>query len=301
MQTLKQLRTVLSAAGLRPSSRLGQNFLIDGNIMDRMLAMAELSGTETVLEVGPATGSLTEELLNRAARVVAVEIDRGLFAQLERRFRGRDNLTLILADALAGKHAICPQVAAALGRQCVLVANLPYNIATPLLIQCLVDSWRSGKAVGGPLCRYDRMTFTIQQEVADRLAAAPGGGRAYGRVSVLVSLLGRVTLGPVVPATAFWPRPKVSSRMVRIDFDAGSVERVADIDGLCTLLGAAFGHRRKQIGGLARAKDAAFSPAAVSAALDAARLSPTLRPEQIPPEKFETLARELARLADPPA
>lgn len=299
MQTLTEIREILTTAGLSPLRRLGQNFMVDKNLMAKLLETAALTNDQTVLEVGAGTGSLTEELIAVARRVVAVEIDRGLCRYLSDAFGGRENLKLICGDVLAGKHAISPEVLAAIGGQGVLVANLPYSIVTPLIAQCLIGSWRSchGQA-GAQSCRFDRMTFTVQNELAERLAAAPGGG-AYGPVSVLVALLGKIVPGPAVPASAFWPRPKVASRIMRIDFDDQAAMQVADIDVLTALLALAFGQRRKQIGSIVRRKDAAFPAEAISAALGAVEVDTALRPEQIDPETFAAIAARLAETCRP--
>jgi len=297
MQTLSEIRRLLKRAGLRPQKRFGQNFLIDRNLMAQMVELAGLTGAETVLEVGPATGSLTEELLSRSARVVAVELDRGLFGLLRDRFAGQEKLLLLQADVLASKHRLNPDVLSAVGDGAVhMVANLPYSVATPVVGECLLASWRWGRRGYDPqagACRFERMTSTVQQEVADRMAAAAGGGD-YGPVSVLVSLLGRVQLGSAVPASAFWPRPKVASRVLRIDFDPAAAEHLADAAVLVEVLRLTFGQRRKQIGSAIRRKDAPFGAAAFRSALDAAGIDPTLRAEAVPPERFLALANALA-------
>lgn len=157
-----------------PQRQFGQCFLIDLNLMAKVLELADLKGDETVLEVGPGTGSLTEELLSRAKRVVTVEIDRGLCQLLRENFADRPNFTLICGDVLAGKHAISPEVIAALGEGSVnLISNLPYNVATPLIAECLVSTWR--RVVGGDslTCRFERLTFTVQREVADPAGCLP--------------------------------------------------------------------------------------------------------------------------------
>jgi 16S rRNA (adenine1518-N6/adenine1519-N6)-dimethyltransferase len=293
MQTLTEIKAILASAGRRPGKGLGQNFLVDGNIMRKLLDLADVAAGATVLEVGPGTGSLTEELLDRGASVVAVELDRGLFELLRRRFGDREGLRLIRADALAGKHAIAPGVVAALGPEAQLVANLPYSIATPLVAQCLIDSWRSAVCDDGARCAFDRLTFTVQKEVADRISAGPGG-KAYGPVSVLASVLGTITRGTVVPASAFWPRPKVASAILRIDFDEARAARLDSVDALGQLLSAAFGQRRKQIGRLTRDKNAPFRPGAFADAMARAGVAPTLRPEQVPPDAFRLMANALA-------
>jgi len=295
LQTLTEIRQVLEEAGWTPRKALGQNFLIDKNLMAKVLALADPRPDRCVLEVGPGTGSLTEGLLAMGCRVVAVEIDRRLCEALTRRLAGQANLVLVCGDALAGKHAISPRVLAALGGQADMVANLPYSIATPLVADCLTSSWRS--AVGGPAqgaCRFDRLTFTVQREVAERLTAPPGGGQ-YGAISVLVALLGEVTPGPVLPATAFWPAPKVSSRTLRIDFSHQAAQAVKDLAVLSDVLHLAFGQRRKQIGSCFRRKTPGYTCDALLGALEATGVPPTLRAEQIPPPAFAAIANTLCR------
>ncbi|HUU58449.1 MAG TPA: 16S rRNA (adenine(1518)-N(6)/adenine(1519)-N(6))-dimethyltransferase RsmA [Phycisphaerae bacterium] len=290
LQTMREIRQMLGAEGLAPHKRFGQNFLVDLNLMRKLLELADLEGSETVLEVGAGTGSLTEELLDRARSVVAVEIDRGLHALLERRLAGRENLTLICGDVLAGKHEISPAALSALPAAAHLVANLPYAIATPLLSECLLCSWRAAMgASGGPAVRFERMTFTVQREVADRLSARPGS-KDYGPASVIVALLGRCVPGPMLPGPAFWPRPKVNSRMMRIDFDPTAAAELRSASALTAVLALGFGHRRKQIGWVLRDRRAPVDPQAFRAGLDRAGIAPTARAEQIAPEQLRELA-----------
>lgn len=293
MQTLEEIRELLDAAGLSPHRRFGQNFLFDHNLMRKVVELAELTGDETVLEVGPGTGSLTEELLGPADRVVAVEIDRGLCRLLRRRFAGEAKLALLCRDVLSGKHSLAPEVVEALGGRAVLAANLPYSIATPLVATCLADSWRADVGGESGVCRFDRLTFTVQEEVAERLTAG-AGSKAYGPVSVLVSLLGRVRLGPRIPPDAFWPKPQVYSRIVRMDFDAECARSVADINVLRRAVAMAFNQRRKQIRSVAKRKNAAFDENAFAEAVGEAGVDPAARAEEIPPESFATLANHLA-------
>ncbi|MGC9454278.1 MAG: 16S rRNA (adenine(1518)-N(6)/adenine(1519)-N(6))-dimethyltransferase RsmA [Phycisphaerae bacterium] len=292
MQTLSEIRRLLKSAGVRPSRHRGQCFLVDKNLMGKLLETAEPDGEETVLEVGPGTGSLTEELLQRAGRVVAVELDRGLADLLRRRFSGAENLLVIHRDVLEGKHAISPEVLDALGGRASLVSNLPYGIATPLIAELLRCSWRS---VGGSRedCLLERMTFTVQKEVADRLSAGPGGGD-YGPVSVLVRLLGEVRPGRLVPATAFWPRPEVDGQIVRIDFRSDKAREVTDIDVLGDVLHACFSHRRKQLSSLLRQRLARPDPQQLRRAVEQAGLDTTLRAAEITPEQYRAIGNALA-------
>ncbi len=293
MQTLGQIRGLLAELQLRPQKRFGQNFLYDQNLMAKLLELAELTGRETVLEVGPGTGSLTEELLRHAGRVVCVEIDRGLYGLISGRFGDNSRITLIHGDILAGKHEISPQVLDALGKSADMVANLPYNIATPLIINCLISSWLSSHGHEEKTCRFGRLTFTVQREVADRFAAAPNSD-AYGPVSVIIALLGRLTAGAIVPPTAFWPPPKVSSRIVRIDYDAEKAEKVADVRRLQQVLTIAFAHRRKQLGSSGRTQDPTLPDGLFAASLEGAGIDPSRRAENIPPEDYLLLANEIA-------
>ncbi len=301
MQTLKEIQALLDQAGARPQKRLAQSFLIDLNLMGKLLEIAELRGNETILEVGAGTGSLTEELLRAtpAGRVIAVEIDRGLARLLRNRFAEqlsiRSNLTLIEGDVLGGKNRISPVVLTAAGPRANLVANLPYSIATPMVAECMLESWRSLRGEG---VRFDRLTFTVQHEVAERFAAAPGrrAGRAYGQVSVILGLLGRVKLGPVIPPTAFWPQPKVSSRIVRVDFDAHTAGQLHDVVILRAVLNMVFTQRRKHISSTARARGAVFGPRVFSDALEKAGVNPTARAGELPPEAYRDLANVLCDL-----
>ncbi len=293
MQTQTEIREMLSAAGLTPHRQFGQNFLIDQNLMARLLETAELPAGQTVLEVGPGTGSLTEELLERAAKVVGVEIDRGLAELLRKRLGERKNFELIVGDVLAGKHALNPAVTQALGPAAHMVANLPYNIATPLVAECLIDSWRAGRARRQGSCLFERLTFTVQRELAVRLLAPPGR-RDYGPVSVLVALLGRITRGPTIPANAFWPRPKVTGRIIRIDFDAEASSKVRSIEALTGVVALAFMHRRKQMGSILRRTDAVYSADELGEALGIAGIDTKMRPEQVSPGQFLAMANVLA-------
>ena len=333
MQTLTEIRAILESAGLAPQKAFGQNFLIDLNLLAKLVELAGLTGSQTVLEVGPGTGSLSEELLERCGKLVCVEIDRGLGNVLADRFAWANNFRLIRGDVLAGKHELSREVIEAIAPEAHLVSNLPYNIATPLLAQCLIESWRTLRhdaalqsvaldvlhkhagetpapqsaqtpapqaaaetpAPQQTLCRFARMTFTVQRELADRLLAGPGG-ETYGPVSILVSLLGKSQAGPIVPASAFWPRPNVASRMMRIDLDVARSVEVLDIDILTALLSAAFAQRRKQIGSLLRRKDAAFAPDALAAAMAEAAIDQAQRPEQIATDQYRQMANALKQM-----
>lgn len=279
-QTLTEIRRLLAEAGLAPQHRLGQHFLIDLNLMRKLVEAAELVPEDTVLEVGAGTGSLTELLLEAGVRVVAVEVDRGLQGVLRARLGRHPRLTLVQADALGGKHRVNALVLRVLREQaprpggaCKLVANLPYQIATPLLLDLLR---------GEPACA--RLVCTIQKEVGERLAARPRT-EAYGVVSVVVQTLAQVRPLAIVPPAAFWPRPKVESVMVEIrPRPPGEVE-VADIAGFVALVQRGFQQRRKMLRRLFREWPAAETEAVFARA----GLSPDCRAEELSPAQWRRL------------
>lgn len=285
-QTLREIQALLAAEGLAPHKRFGQNFLIDGNLLRKLATAAEPDATCTVLEIGPGTGALTGELVQRAGRVIAVEIDAGLVRVLERQFAGAANVVLIHADALASKHAIEPRVLEAIADACKalggsfrVAANLPYNVGTPLMMElALLDH------------PPDRMCVTIQREVADRIAAEPGDDE-YGPLSIVLRTAYDVHRIARVPPQAFWPAPNVESTMLRLDRLSGDDAAPVSLRRLADVVRAGFSHRRKT---LRHNIDALRDENVIG------RLPPALadlaakRPEQVHPEVWRQLAVVLA-------
>ncbi|MEO1237329.1 MAG: 16S rRNA (adenine(1518)-N(6)/adenine(1519)-N(6))-dimethyltransferase RsmA [Planctomycetota bacterium] len=276
-QTLTEIKQLLAAHGLRPKHKFGQNFLHDGNHMRRILDAADLSAGDVVLEVGPGTGALTERLLDAGARVVAVEVDGDLEPVLRQRL-GKEaeagRFTLIVDDVLAGKHEVNPAVLAAVAEQAAgrgfkLIANLPYNVASPLLANLVVDQMSMSDAV-----------VMIQKEVADRLSAAPGS-KAYGPLGVLIEALCEVRPVGVLPPSCFWPAPKVASAVVHLRRRTRPM--TDDPAALSAVLHELFTKRRKQLGAIL-GRDAELPPG----------VSPTARPETLTVEQLVALA-ELRR------
>mgnify|MGYP000955809905 CR=1 FL=1 len=287
IDTLPPLREVIAAHGLQARKQLGQNFLLDLNLTARIARTAgPLEGT-TIIEVGPGPGGLTRALLAAGARqVVAIERDERTLpalAQIAEAYPGR--LEVLAADALDVDYA------ALADGPTRIVANLPYNIATPLVAQCLLDTWSAMHGESG-LCRFSRLTFTVQLEVAQRMAAGPGD-EEYGPISVLAGLLGRMTVGPVIPATAFWPQPKVNSRILRIDFDEQAADRIKNAADLAQIIFLAFNQRRKQIGPILQRRLEGATGADVEAALKLAGVEPQQRAQSIKPEQFMLIANSL--------
>lgn len=221
VQTQREIRALLDAGGLRPRKRFGQHFLIDGNLMRRLVRAAEPGPEDVVLEVGGGTGGLTDLLIGRVAHVVCVEVDTHLHALLADRFRDAirsHQLTLLHGDVLDSKHRISSEVLKAVktswerrpprktfGGMVKLVANLPYRVVTPLVMNLLVDE---------PVVR--RLVFTVQAEVGERLTAQPGS-KAYGPLSILAQGLCRIKIIARVSARSFWPRPAIDSLMLQMD------------------------------------------------------------------------------------
>lgn len=230
------LRGRLSALGFHPSRRLGQNFLIDDNMV---LAIARDAGVEPgarVLEVGVGLGVLTRALLDLGAEVVAVEIDGRLATLARERLGDEPRLTLIQADALDGKHRLAGEVDRALGdRPWQLVANLPYSISAPLLV---VLARRAVPPAS--------MTVLVQKEVAARIAARPGTSD-WGPLSIRLQLDYRAERLRDVGATLFWPRPKVESSVVRLVRRPDPLP-VAEREALDDLVHALFTRRRQALG-----------------------------------------------------
>ncbi|MBL9098715.1 MAG: 16S rRNA (adenine(1518)-N(6)/adenine(1519)-N(6))-dimethyltransferase RsmA [Alphaproteobacteria bacterium] len=274
---LPPLREVIAQLGLSARKSLGQNFLFDLNLTRRIAREAGPLQNRLVVEVGPGPGGLTRALLAEgAARVVAIERDERCLPALDavsRAYPGR--LTVVNADALTVAE---PSLVG--GARAIVVANLPYNVATPLLIKWLTPpAWPPW---------YDSLTLMFQREVAERIVAAPGSS-AYGRLSVISQWRTSAKILFDIHRNAFTPPPKVTSTVVRFEVlakprgeaEAAMIERVT---------AAAFGQRRKMLRSSLKTLGA-FSDALI----EEAGLAPTARAEEIGVEGFAALARALAR------
>jgi 16S rRNA (adenine1518-N6/adenine1519-N6)-dimethyltransferase len=251
---------------------LGQHFLVDENILGVIGRLAELDARDVVLEVGPGLGVLTTYLADRVAHVHAIEVDASLEPLLRERLAGRPNVELVFADALAVPlDGLDPAPAK-------LVANLPYNIATPLVAESLDG-----------LPTVDLWCVMVQREVADRFFAAPGT-RSYGAVSVLVQLTAERTGFHPVARTCFRPPPNVDSALVSFRRRRGWGPEVA---GLRELVQAAFAHRRKTLANSLELSGRATREEVVAALGELGRPSGA-RAEALAPEEFPRLAELLA-------
>jgi 16S rRNA (adenine1518-N6/adenine1519-N6)-dimethyltransferase len=227
--------------GIRPATRHGQNFLIDLNLVELIVQAAELTPDDVVLEVGTGTGSLTALMAPQAAAVVTIEIDAHLFEMASEQLFDVPNVTMLRLDALRNKNnfddrvldAVGEQLAAEPGRRFKLVANLPYNIATPVISNLL-------------LARHvpHSMTVTIQKELADRITAAPST-KDYSALSVWIQSQCAAEIVRVLPPSVFWPAPKVTSAILRIVVDPQRRGAIQDLAYFHQITKALFLHRRK--------------------------------------------------------
>jgi 16S rRNA (adenine1518-N6/adenine1519-N6)-dimethyltransferase len=257
--TRRQAQELLDRHGVRPSRALGQNFVVDPNTVRRVVRLAGVQPGDHVVEVGAGIGALTLALVEAGGRVTTIERDRHLLPVLDEVLASADpRPTVVAADALELDWSALLSSA----DRWQLVANLPYNVATPLVLD-LLDH----------VPAIDRMLVMVQREVGERLSAAPGT-KTYGIPSVKVAYWAVASVVGHVPANVFWPKPNVESALVRIERRAAPAT-AADPDALFTLVRAGFGHRRKMLrGALAGLVDAdAFARAGVSPEARAEELS----------------------------
>jgi len=241
-QTQSYLRNLFARRGIAPQHRFGQNFLIDLNLHEVIANAADVQPADVVLEVGPGAGALTSLLAERASAVIAVDLDPGMVGLTKEATSGRLNVRVLHADALANKNTLNPEVldnvraglAVAPDRRFKLVANLPYNVATPIISNLLVH----------PELRPVLIVATIQLELAERMRAAPQSPD-YGALSVLVQALGEVEILRTLSPKVFWPRPKVESAIIRIRPDPARIAAVGDLPWFHAVVRRLFLHRRK--------------------------------------------------------
>lgn len=279
----REARALLVAHGIEPSRALGQNFVVDPNTVRRIARLAEVGVGDHVVEVGPGLGSLTLALAETGASVTALELDRHLVPILTEQVAGRD-VRVVQGDAMAVDwHALL-----AGADRWVLVANLPYNVGTPLVLDLLDD-----------VPEIAELVVMVQREVGERFAAAPGTG-AYGIPSVKVAYWATAAVVARVPPTVFLPQPKVESVVVRIvRRPAPAVD--ADPGVLFDLVRRAFGQRRKMLrrslAGVVAGGDAVTGADALDRCFTAAGVAPTARPETLDIAAWGRLADAVAATA----
>jgi 16S rRNA (adenine1518-N6/adenine1519-N6)-dimethyltransferase len=293
----QKLRARLERAGIRPSTRRGQNFLLDGNQLAAIADSGELSPRDVVLEVGPGSGFLTRRLALSGALVLGVELDYGLLPVAEEETSGLPNVFYLRADILAGKNHINPEVVDKLRELLALkakalaetpeggspalksVSNLPYSAGTPFIMNALASPlpWATG-------------VFLLQREVADRIVAPPGG-KDYGAISIAAGLASETAILMGVGPKSFWPRPNVESAVIKMTFRPVEERTALPWVELRAVTNAVFGSRRKI---LKNALKGLFPDGGIAEMLASMGLDPEGRGERLAPDEFLALARKVA-------
>lgn len=291
LANLTATRELLDEFGLATKHRFGQNFLIDNHMIERICELAELTGAERVLEVGPGIGTLTLALVQEAAGVVSIEMDSALEPVLFAHAADHANFTYIMGDALRVPVERIEEAAG--GAPTHLIANLPYNVAATIIL----DFFERMPAL-------ECAVVMVQKEVADRIAAHPGS-KDYGAYTVKLALQARVTGRFEVPPRCFMPAPHVDSAVVRLDrYAPGETPCVAasvagdgiDPAEVARVVDAAFAQRRKTIRNSMSANG--FAKQALDAAFDETGIAPTARAETLSVEDFVRLAAALAEAGE---
>ena len=299
-QTTAYLKQLFEQVGFRIDAKRGQNFLVDLNLLDLLERSAGIRPGDVVLEVGTGTGALTERLARVAGHVVTAEVDSRLAQLARERLVDSDNVTLVEGDALASKHRFAPALlgaidaalAAAPTGRLLLVANLPYCVATPVISNLL--------ALPRP---FDSATVTVQREMAERMTAA-AGSHSYNALSVWIGAQCRAEIVRVLPPSVFWPRPKVDSAIVRLDFESDRRAAIGDLGRFHDFARDVFCHRRKLLRGVLvrmatgtqkserqKSGDKEAAKRVVEQVFEKMGFTATARAEDIPPDRFVHLER----------
>ena len=305
-QTTAYLKQLFVQVGFTIDARRGQNFLVDLNLLDLLERSAGIGRDDVVFEVGSGTGALTERLARSAKRVITAEIDPRLSQLTRDRLiecgigvtdegavaRGaKGTVTFVEGDVLASKHRFAPAVLAAIdgalaanpGSRLLLVANLPYCIATPVISNLL--------ALPRP---FQSATTTVQREMGERMTAS-AGSHSYNALSVWIGSQCRAEIVRILPPSVFWPRPKVDSAIVRLDVEPARRAAIGDLGRFHDFVRDVFCHRRKLLRGvlvrMAGGKQNLEAKATVERVWNAMGLKPSARAEEIPPADFVCLER----------
>ena len=275
---------ILQKYNINFQKKFGQNFLIDTHVLEKIVSAAEITKDDLVIEIGPGIGTLTQYLCESAREVIAIEIDRNLIPILENdTLAPYDNVTVINEDvlkldltALINEHS--PQ------RPAKLVANLPYYITTPIVMQVLES--------GAPI---ESMTIMIQKEVAERMEAKPGTAD-YRAITLAVQYYTEPYLAANVPQNCFMPRPNVSSAVIRLKRHSQPPVNVKDPTLMFKLIRASFNQRRKTLlNGLSNSSELSFTKDELTAALESCGISPTVRGETLGLPEFAALSDALTK------
>lgn len=263
--------------------KFGQNFLIDGRVLEKIMDAADISGDDFVLEIGPGIGTMTQYLAERARAVMAVEIDRNLIPILSETLKEYDNVSVLNADILKVDLTKVAEEKNE-GRPIKVVANLPYYITTPIIMG-LFESH----------VPVENITVMVQKEVADRMQAGPGT-KDYGALSLAVQYYAEPYIAANVPPNCFMPRPKVGSAVIRLTRHKNPPVQADNEKLLFQLIRASFNQRRKTLrNGIKNYSGLNFSKEEVAQALEQMGVSPTIRGEALTLEQFAQLSNLLNR------
>lgn len=274
-------KAIMQKYGITLKKSLGQNFLVDANVLTNIVRIAELDKEAGALEIGPGIGALTQLLAETAGRVVAVEIDQRLLPALQETLSPHDNVTVVHADILkVDLPALFAEHFTGL-RSVSVVANLPYYVTTPILMALLEARL--------PL---DNIVVMVQKEVAERLAAQPGS-KAYGSLSIAVQYYGEAEVAAIVPPSVFIPRPEVDSAVIRLRMHKQPPVAATDEAFLFTVVQSAFAQRRKTILNNLQARFGKEHKDVLLAALAEASIDPARRGETLTLQEYCDLANAL--------
>ena len=278
---LANTKRIVQENQIRFQKKFGQNFLIDPHVLAKITAAADLHADEAVIEVGPGIGTLTQELAEGAGKVLAIEIDRHLVEVLEKTLAPYPNVTVIGRDVLEVSAEEMREMTAPY-EQVKMVANLPYNITSPLVMKILEEA---------PF--VSRMVLMVQEEVARRMQAAPGT-KEYGSLSVAVQYYAEPEIAAFVPLNCFYPRPKVGSCVISLRRRSEPGAEVKDETLLFSVVRAAFNQRRKTLlNSLSNGLADRFTKEQIGKALAAAGVDPAQRGETLSLNSFAMIANSL--------
>lgn len=276
-------REIIDKYGFMFQKRFGQNFLIDGNVVEKIVREAGVTKDDFVLEIGPGIGTMTQLLCENAREVAAVEIDTNLIPILKETLAPYDNVTVINEDILKVDIPALAQEKNG-GRPIKVVANLPYYITTPIIMG-LFESH----------VPIDSITIMVQREVADRMQVGPGT-KDYGALSLAVQYYAKPEIVLNVPPTCFMPRPNVGSTVIRLKKHETCPVQVDDAEFMFRLIRASFNQRRKTLAnGLSNSSELTLSKEKIAEAIESLGVSPSIRGEALTLEQFAQLANYFTR------
>lgn len=293
-QTKSFLMQKLQEIGVEPATRHGQNFLIDLNLLEMIVDTAEIDKRDVVLEVGTGTGSLTSLMAPKAAEVITAEIDGHLFELASEELLDHTNVTALNIDALKNKNQFSQELLATIeeklahdsDRRLKLVANLPYNVATPILSNLLLTDFTP-----------HTMVATIQKELADRIVAQPWT-KDYSALSVWIQSQCQAEIVRIMPPSVFWPAPKVHSAIIKLVVDPSKRAEIPDLRYFHQFVKAIFLHRRKFLrANIVAAMKAHLSKEQIDVVLEGMQLTPDTRTEQLAIATLLELTERIRALA----